>query len=291
MQIVTDSGMDLSPEQVKAYNIHIVPHRITIGDRTYLSGVDLEPAALYRLLATTDALPVTAAPSPGDFATVYRRLAQTDPDILSIHMSSGLSAPLNVATAAREMVPEARITLVDTRTLSAVLGWMVVAAAQAIQAGWPVERIIALIQAIGDASDSVYTLDDLKYLIHGGRISHIKGLLASVLQIKPLIGVGKEDGKYFQIAQARTLDKAILKIADVVAERYPQGTAMRFQVLHGDNPAGADLLRNRLDELYRCTWLPMGPIAPVLGAHTGSGLVGVVYAPQAAFEDLPWAAS
>jgi DegV family protein with EDD domain len=284
MQIVTDSGMDLSPEQVKAYNIHIVPHRITIGDRTYLSGVDLEPAALYRLLATTDALPVTAAPSPGDFATVYRRLAQTDPDILSIHMSSGLSAPLNVATAAREMVPEARITLVDTRTLSAVLGWMVVAAARAIQAGWPVERITALIQAIGDASDSVYTLDDLKYLIHGGRISHMKGLIASVLHLRPIIGVSKPEGLYEQRGVARTFPGALAGLVKQIQQRHPPGTALQVQLGHAENPAAVAQLRALIEPLYDCTWLPTCPMTPMMGAHTGPTMVGVAYA---ALKDLP----
>lgn len=284
MQIVTDSGMDLSPEQIKAYNIHVVPHRITIGDRTYLSGVDLEPAALYRALAETGALPVTAAPSPGDFATVYRRLAQTDPDILSIHMSSGLSAPLNVATAAREMVPEANITLMDTRTLSAVLGWMIVAAARAIRAGWSVERITALIQAIGDASDSVYTLDDLKYLIHGGRISHMKGLIASVLHLRPIIGVSKPEGIYEQRAVVRTFPGALAGLVKQIQQRHPPGTALQVQLGHAENPAAVAQLRALIEPLYDCTWLPTCPMTPMMGAHTGPTMVGVAYA---ALKDLP----
>lgn len=291
MQIVTDRGMDLSLEQLQGLTLHYVPLTFTLDGKTYRSGEDIQPDEFYRLLNSTESFPTTSLPSPGEIAEVYRRLAATDPEILSIHISSGLSGTLQSAMEAATLVPEAHVTLWDTKTLSGAEGWQVEAAARAVQAGWPLERVLALLERVRDATETVYTLATLKYLIHGGRISHIKGLLASVLQIKPLIGVGKQDGKYFQIAQARTLDKAILKIADVVAERYPHGTAMRFQVLHGDNPAGANLLRNRLDELYRCTWLPLGPIAPVLGAHTGSGLVGLVYAPQAAFEDLPWAAS
>lgn len=289
MQIVTDRGMDLAPEQLAGLNIHYVPLRFILDDKTYRSGEDIQPDEFYRLLNSTESFPTTSLPSPGEIAEVYRQLAATDPEILSIHISSGLSGTLQSAMEGAALTPEAHITFWDTKTLSGAEGWQVEAAARAAQAGWSLERILALLERVRTATETVYTLATLKYLIHGGRISHIKGLLASVLQIKPLIGVGKEDGKYFQIAQARTLDKAILKIADVVAEHYPHGTAMRFQVLHGDNPSGAALLQNRLDELYRCTWLPLGPIAPVLGAHTGSGLVGLVYAPQAAFEDLPWA--
>ncbi|HOG45873.1 MAG TPA: DegV family protein, partial [Anaerolineae bacterium] len=79
-------------------------------------------------------------------------------------------------------------------------------------------------------------------------------------------------------------ERAILKLADHVARQHAPGSALRLQVLHGHNPEGAALLCERLAQLFRCTWLPTGPIAPVLGAHTGPGLVGVAYAPAAAFE-------
>jgi fatty acid-binding protein DegV len=72
-----------------------------------------------------------------------------------------------------------------------------------------------------------------------------------------------------------------------VAAKFSPGTAMRFQIIHGDNARGAAMLRERLDQLFKCTWLPTGSVAPVLGAHTGPGLVGVVYALQAAFADMP----
>jgi DegV family protein with EDD domain len=185
------------------------------------------------------------------------------------------------------MAPEANVTHVDTKTLSGAEGWQVEAAARAAKAGWAKEKILALLERISAATDTIYTLATIKYLIHGGRISHIKGLLAQVLNIKPLIGVEKVNGTYVQQGQARSLEKAILKLADHVAERYAPGAAMRFQVLHGHNAEGAALLRERLDKLFKCTWLPTSSIAPVLGAHTGPGLVGIAYAAMAAFPEMP----
>lgn len=287
MQIVSDRGMDLSPEQMAGIDIHLVPLIITLNGRSYRSGVDIDPQEFYRLLAADDHYPTTSQPSAGDFVALYRQLAATDPDILSIHISSGLSGTVNAALAAAEMVPEANVTVVDTKTLSGAQGWQVEAAARAAKAGWPRERILELLARISAATDTIYTLQTLKYLIHGGRISHLKGLLASVLRIKPLIGVEKEQGTYIQCGQARTLNGAVRKLADHVAATHPPGSALRLQVLHGHNPEGAAMLRERLEQLFDCTWLPTGPIAPVLGAHTGPGLVGVVYAPQAAFADLP----
>ena len=287
MQIVSDRGMDLSPEQMAGLEIHLVPLILTLEGKSFRSGVDIQPDEFYRMLAATESFPTTSQPSASDFAEMYRRLAATDPDILSIHISSGLSGTVNAAKAGAAMAPEANVTIVDTRTLSAAEGWQVEAAARASKAGWPKERILSLLERVSAATDTLYTLATLKYLIHGGRISHLKGLIASVLNIKPLIGVEKAGGTYVQHGQARTLDRAILRMADHVAAKFSPGAAMRFQIIHGDNARGAAMLRERLDQLFKCAWLPTGSVAPVLGAHTGPGLVGVVYALQAAFADMP----
>jgi len=287
MQIVSDRGMDLSPEQMEGLDIHLVPLMLTLDGKSYRSGVDIQPDEFYRLLEATPSFPNTSQPSPGDFAALYRQLAATDPDILSVHISSGLSGTLNSANAGAAMVPEAKVTTWDTKTLSGAEGWQVEAAARAAKAGWPVDKIIELMKRIGAVTDTVYTLATLKYLIHGGRINHIKGLLAQVLNIKPLIGVEKEHGTYIQCGQARSLDKAILKLADTIAERFAPGTAMRFQVMDGHNLEGAAMLCERLAQLFKCTFLPTCTIAPVLGAHTGPGLVGVAFAPMEAFPAVP----
>jgi DegV family protein with EDD domain len=287
LQIVSDRGMDLSPEQSAGLDINLVPLTLTLDGKTYRSGVDIQPLDFYKLLEATESFPTTSQPAPGDFAEVYRRLAATDPEILSVHISSGLSGTLNSAEQGAKMVPEARVTFYDTKTLSGAEGWHVEAAARAARAGWPMPRILEMLQKITLATDTVYTLADLKYLIHGGRISHMKGLLASVLGIKPIIGVEKGLGKYDQRGQARTMSQAIGKIVDLVAHRFPPGTALRTQVMHADNPEGVALLRQKLSERFVCSWLPVSSIAPVLGAHTGPTLVGVAYAPLAALPEMP----
>jgi len=289
MQIVTDSGTDvhLSPEELKTLNIHIVPLIVTLEGKSYREGVDITPDEFYQLLEGTEAMPTTSQPSAGDFAEVYRKLAAEDNEILSIHMSSGLSGTVNSARTAVEMVPEANITVVDTKTLSAAAGWQVIAAARAIKAGWSKEQILDLISKIGEASDSLYTLKELKYLIHGGRISHMKGLLASILNIKPLIGVEKEGGTYVQLGQQRSFKRAVRGLVDLIAKQYPPGSALRVQVLHAHNLDGANLLRQEVDQRFECTWLPLGELSLVLGAHTGPSMVGVTYAPIETFADIP----
>ncbi len=279
--------LGLSAEECAELNVHIAPLVVTLEGRSYREGVDIEPDEFYRLLAESRHLPTTSQPATGDFVALYRRLAQTDPDILSIHMSSGLSGTINSARAAAEAAPEARVPLVDTKNLSAAAGWQVEAAARAVKAGWPLERVLALVERLRDATDSIYTLRELKYLIHGGRISHMKGLIASMLNIKPIISVEKERGAYVQRGQARSFQGALKALVDIIARQHAPGSALRVQVRHSSDPEGADALRQLLAERFDCHFLPNGRLSLVLGAHTGPSMVGVAYAPLAAYADVP----
>lgn len=289
MQIVTDSGTDLmvSEEQRKEWNVHTVPLVVTLEGKSYREGIDLKPEEFYPLLANSKELPVTSQPSAGDFASLYTELARTDPEILSIHISSGLSGTANSARAGAALVPQARVTVVDTLTLSAPSGWQVEAAARAAKAGWSVERILAKLAEISAATDVIYTLKELKYLIHGGRISHMKGLIASVLHIKPIIGVEKVRGTYVNHGQAQSFGHAIRGLADYVAKKVAPGTPLRAQVLHAFNPEGAQLLKEAVGSRFKVEWKPMGLLSLVLGAHVGPSMVGVVFAPASVFADLP----
>ncbi|HEX7556207.1 MAG TPA: DegV family protein [Leptolinea sp.] len=286
MQIVTDQGADLSPEQVEGFNIKSVPLNITINGKTYISGVDIDAKTFYEILTTTQAFPTTSQPSPGDFARVYRELAKDDPEILSIHMSAGISGTVNTARMGADLVPEARVTIIDSKTLSCPLGWQVEAAAKGLRAGMNLEEVTRLLERIQKYAEGMYVVPDLKYLIHGGRISHLKGLMASILKIKPVIGITKDDGKYYTLGQDILFSKAIQRMVDTIAHKMPQTKTLRIQILHGSNPDGVADLRDRLDRAYECWYNKTVAVAPFLGAHVGPGMVGLAVAPLDIF-DLP----
>ena len=289
MQIVTDTGADicLPPQYMPEVEIHFVRHSITLDNKTYLSGLDIQPEELQKLLMATKSFPITSQPSAGHFAAMYKRLSATDPEILSIHMSSGLSGVVNAARAGAEMTPEANVTVVDTKTLCAVLGWQVAAAARALKAGWSKEQIIALIHRIGDASESIYTLDELKYLIHGGRISHMKGLLASMLHIRPLIGVEKVGGTYAQMGMARTFDQALSGLVKLMLKHHAPGSALRVQVLHALNPKAVTALYEKITPLFQVEWMPINFMSPILAAHTGPSMAGIAFGALEAYKEIP----
>src|SRR5512147_872211 len=138
MKIVTDSAVDLPEEMFAQLGIERMPLLINFGSEALRSGIDIQAEEFYRrLVANRDNLPTTSQPSVGDFVDLYRRVGQLDKDIVSLHVSSGLSGTINSAAQAAKQCPELNITLIDTKTLSAAEGFQIVAAAQAIRRGWP----------------------------------------------------------------------------------------------------------------------------------------------------------
>ncbi|RPJ37858.1 MAG: DegV family protein, partial [Chloroflexi bacterium] len=146
MQIVTDRGSDLTSKQLEGLDIHFVPMRLTLDGKSYSSGEDLSAEEFYDLLEKTEGFPTTSQATAGDFAQIYRQAAQNDPDILSIHISSGLSGTMDSARAGADMVPEAKVTFWDTKTLSCPEAWQVEAAARALKAGWSLDRILKTLE-------------------------------------------------------------------------------------------------------------------------------------------------
>jgi len=286
MQLVTDSAADLSPQQIDELGCHVMPLIISLEGKVYQSGIDLQPADFYALLANTESFPSTSQPSAGDFADVYRRLAQDDPDILSVHISSGLSGTLNAARLGADLVPEARVTFFDSMTLSCPLGWMVEAAGRALHAGWTVEAILERLRLIQARTQGLFTLNSLNYLVHGGRISHLKGLMASMLKIRPIIGPEKEHGTYFSFAQEITMNRALYRLPEIVAKQFAPGSPLRVQLLHGQNPEGVEVLRQAMSRKFDCAFDPVAVVAPVLGAHTGPSIVGLAVGDPQVFAGL-----
>lgn len=289
MKIVTDSGADLifPKEVIEKINAHILPLVVNLDGKSYREDIDISTQDFYRLLESAQGMPTTSLPPAGDFANLYRELGKDGDEILSIHISSGLSGTYNSAISGAQLVPEVRVTHFDAKTLSAAVGWMIEAASRAIKAGWPKEKVLEIMDRIRQGSDSIYTLKELKYLINGGRISHMKGLIASLLNIKPIIGVEKENGTYVQLGQERTFNRALDGLVKQMKKLHPEGSRLRVQVLHAYNLEGAESLKEKIEKVFDVSWLPTGNMSLVLGAHTGPSMVGVAFAPQEIFDSLP----
>jgi DegV family protein with EDD domain len=285
MKIVTDSAVDLPEEMFAQLGIERMPLMISFGTEVLRSGIDIQAEEFYRRLeASKDNLPTTSQPSVGEFVDLYRRVGQTDKDIVSVHISSGLSGTLNAATQAAKQCPELNITLIDTKTLSAAEGFQVVAVAQAIRRGYSVEQIVKRAQEVGDQTEIFFTLDTLYYLQKGGRIGRVQAMAGALLNLKPVITVDKGPGTYITVAKGRSISKSIALIADQVHEKMQDRPAW-VHVLHTNSPDQAQALHDLILTRMPKAQLTRGQIVPVLGVHTGPGCVGAVCGPLDVLEE------
>ncbi len=285
MRIVTDCAADMPAKELDELGVTQAPLYIQFPEGE-ISSTDLSTDAFYdHLEAMQPALPTTAMPSSGLLAEIYGRLAKLDPDILSLHISSGLSGTINAARAAgEELQQRAHVSFWDTLTLSGGQRFQVIAAALAARAGWSLSAIQDRLAAIRDKTEVIYTLDTLDYLARGGRIGRVKALAGALLHLKPIIRVDS-DGKYTSVGSARTIRNSINAITEHLHSRYA-GTPVWVTVLHGRFAEKAEELSNALKQRLDISRLEVLRISPVLGVHTGPGVVGAAVVPAGVVEDL-----
>lgn len=279
MHIVTDSAADLTPQDVDDHQIRIAPLLIQFPDGE-VSADRISPDDFYeRLESMQPETPTTAQPSPQTFSDLYQSIPDKSHSVLSIHISSGLSGTANAARIGAEQTPGKEVHVIDSLTLSGGQRFQILAAARAIQAGWSLEQILQRLAQVRQATEVIYTLDTLKYLARGGRIGRVQALAGSVLNIKPLIHVDKEDGKYSTVGRSRTMSRALGDITSHLADMYPATTPVWVSVMHGSFQERADQLAGMLKEALNVSQLEVLRISPVLGVHTGPGIVGATVVP------------
>jgi DegV family protein with EDD domain len=270
--IVTDSTCDLPRAIFDQYDIHLVPLRVLFGDESYRSGVDMHLAEFAERLAQGDVHPTTSQPTVHDFKEIYQALGPAP--VLSIHVSHGLSGTYNTAYQAAQALPDQSITVWDSGTISAALGLQVLTAARAAQAGYPVEQILPLLEQTHAAADFLFVMDDLSYLVRGGRLGTVQYHVAQALHIKPVITVSKAGdtaGIYVPTGRVRSLEKAVDFFYKHILKTVGEGGTLRALSFYGTDPT-PDLvarLNAKLEQHFNCVYLASGPSTPVLGVHVG----------------------
>lgn len=288
MKIVTDSAADLLREEIKEYDIRVASLLIQFPEGE-VSAENISADDFYnRLKAMTPQIPTTSQPSSGTFKAIYESLkAEGEDEILSIHISSGLSGTIESArAAAHQLEDEVKISLFDTLTLSGTERFHVLAAAAGIRAGWTKEAILNRLKQIRAQCDVIYTLETLEYLARGGRIGRIQALAGSLLHLKPVIKVEKEDGKYSTAGKERTIQKSLQSILSNLTKVYGTDKPLWVSILHGQYGEQASALADLINGSLNVRKLEVLRISPVLGVHTGPGVVGAAVVPMELMEDL-----
>lgn len=286
MKIVTDSAADIPVADISELGIKVVPLYIQFPEGE-VSSHDVTPDEFYdRLRAMFPAIPTTAQPSSGQFAKEYRELAQGDPDVLSVHISSGLSGTIESARAAIDQAPEANIETWDTLTLSGAERFQVLAAAWGAKAGWTKEAILERLEKIRKHSELVFILETLEYLARGGRIGRVQGMLGTLLKLKPVIKVEHADGKYSTVGKERTTLKALSSLIAHLELVYGKDEPLWISIMHGQFQEQADNLASMVKDRLRVAKLEILRVSPVLGVHTGPEVVGIAAVPMRLMEGI-----
>lgn len=286
MIIVTDSAADLRKEEAAALGIQIAPLQIQFPERG-VSSDEITPDEFYsRLEAMQPNIPTTSQPSPGTFASLYAKLSELKEEILSIHISSGLSGTIESARMGAKQILDANIQLVDSLTLSGGERFQVIAAALAAQAGWSRSAILDHLKKVREATEVVYTLETITYLARGGRIGRVQALAGSILKLKPVITVDKKDGKYNTLGKERTMTKALESIRDHLVRTYGVDLPLYIAIMHGQFSDQAGILYGMLEEKLNIAKMEVLRISPALGVHTGPGVVGAAAIPAALLAGL-----
>lgn len=285
MQIITDSALDtlLSPAELAGLNIHILPQWIHFDGKSYRNRVDIEPEKLYRLMAANKSFPTTSLPSPGEAIALFERVLKIEPEVLVISVSSQLSGTIEVFRSVATQFGNASITIYDSHGFSALQGWKVELAARAAKQGWTANRIIQMMIQLGQKAHMIFTLRDLDYLLHSGRINHLKGLIGCALHVKPQIELDYETGKLEQIGLSATFGQSLKQLLNWMTTRIAPGGPIRVQTAHTNEPESSSMLHDLFDQVYDCHWLDSMYVNPVLGALAGPTICGVIAAPLADF--------
>jgi DegV family protein with EDD domain len=279
MKLVTDCAADLPAAEVSELGVVVAPLYIQFPEGE-ISSDNITADEFYdRLEAMQPQTPTTAQPSPEIFAAIYRQLAETHQEILSIHISSGLSGTLNSARLGAAQAQQAVVHLFDTLTLSGGERFHVLAASQAIRLGWTIEAIQERLTKLREQTEVIYTLETLEYLRRGGRIGRVQALAGALLGLKPVIRVDPTDGKYSTAGKERTIRKGLESIADSLVKKYGD-QAVWVSVMHGRFAEQADELAELLRGRLNIAQLEILRISPVLGVHTGPGIVGAAVTPM-----------
>lgn len=286
MKIVTDCAADMPPGELQALGVAEAPLFIHFPDGE-VNSTDISADDFYdRLRAMQPAIPSTAQPSSGVFAQIYRQVADEDRQILSVHISSGLSGTVQAAQlGATQVAGDADVTVWDTLTLSGGQRFQVMAAAAAARVGWSLAAIQERLGDLRSQTEVIYTLETLEYLARGGRIGRVQALAGALLKIKPIIRVEHSDGKYSTVGKSRNISQALATITQHLHSRYGN-TSLWVTVLHGQFAPQAEALSNLLIGQLNVARLETMRISPVLGVHTGPGIVGAAVIPMSLMEDL-----
>lgn len=274
LRLVVDSTADLSKETIDKYDIKVIPLNVHFADEVFKDGIDLDTESFFEKLKGAAAMPRTSQPSPGDFYSVYSELLAQGHSIISIHISANLSGTYQSATIAKNMLPDADITIIDSKSASLGLGLIACQCAKLIEQGRKVAEITEIINNIIEDQLVCFGVDTLEFLHKNGRIGKASALIGALLNVKPILTLNS-DGIVAPLGKVRGKNKVIPYLVQKAKEKFAD-EVVNVAIAHALSLEQRDALMASVREELNISEVIEGNIGSVIGTNAGPGVIAIV---------------
>jgi len=272
--ILVDSGSDVPKEYRDKYQMYVAPLTIIYTDAEYRDGVDIQPEDVFARFS--EEIPKTSLPSPSTVADVFRQMkADGYEKVIAVAISSGLSGTFETFKNFGPAPEGLETCYIDTKDIGIGSGFSAIRAGELIEAGLPFAEVCREVETAARNTRLFFCVSTLEYLVKGGRIGRVAGMVGTILDLKPVISCD-EDGIYYTVAKARGRKKSLKLALDEAVEFAAGAKEYNIAVMHGAAKEEADELLTALKaQLPDYGYAVEGQITPVLVVHTGPGLIGI----------------
>ncbi len=273
--LVTDSAACIPARLKQELDIHQIAFELVWDGVIYRNGESLDPTEFYRRFRQAHSYPTTSQPPLGAFASLFAQLSQTYDGIVSIHVSADLTGTVHTARLAAEQIDRVPIRVLDSRTATIAEGFVVLAAARAAVSGGTIDEVVFAAEQVIAKVDFFATLKTLEHIHRGGRLGEAAILLGNQLKIAPILNL--KNGRVSIVGLSRSWKHALDEMVDLSAARLQGKRGIHASAFHGDALSDAEYLRDQLCARVQCAEFYITEFTPVMGAHTGPGVVGIAF--------------
>ena len=275
IKIVTDTATGLTPAMATRHDIELVPLVVMFGTETLRDGVDITNEVFLQRLKMSKDFPTTSQPPVGDYVAAFKKHLQAGDEVLCITLSSQLSGTYNSAETAKQQLGGDKITLIDCKTLATAQTMIVLEAARMVRDGRSMADIVKRLDQMIAGSHLNFVLDTLEYLVKGGRVSNVAGMLGTLLQTKPILTI--LDGRLVPLERIRTRRKAMARMREIVDAAVKGKPGAMVGVSHTGIHAEAEALAREFRDKYHLAECLVLDIPPAVSAHAGPGAIAIGY--------------
>ena len=271
--VVTDSTAYLTKEERERFNIHMIPLSVNLEDGTYEEELTITASEFYDKVRGAKQFPKTTQPPIGKFVELFEELSKDYDEVVTIHLSSGISGTYQGALQAGQMVENIKVYGFDSEVACGPQGMYVVEAAKMAAKGASAKEILVRLEELKSTMRAYFIVDDLAHLQRGGRLSSAAALIGGLLQVKPVLHF--VDKKIEPFKKIRTRKKAMRRVEDLLAESANQYDALQAVVVHSNCEEEARAWMNELSAKYPTVDFKISYFGPVIGTHLGEGAIAM----------------